>query len=146
MFQFSSRSNDHQKTCWMVDERVGTNVSPIKPNSDNIRQDAGHTEVSSLRWRHNDVSNHRPLYCLPNRFFRCWSKKASKLRVTGLCEGNSPVTGEFPAQMASYAENISMWWRHLAKIWFHIPKSRALVLNYFHSASIDGHGPFITLA
>ena len=24
-------------------------------------------------------------------------RKTSKLRVTGLCEGNSPVTGEFPA-------------------------------------------------
>ena len=21
-------------------------------------------------------------------------------------------TGEFPAQMASYAENVSIWWRH----------------------------------
>ena len=40
------------------------------------------------------------------------SKKTSKLRVTGLCAGNSPVTGEFPAQMASYAENLSIWWRH----------------------------------
>ena len=38
--------------------------------------------------------------------------KTSKLRVTGLCEGNSPVTGEFPAQRASYAENDSIWWRH----------------------------------
>ena len=28
--------------------------------------------------------------------FRCRSKKTSKLRVTGLCAGNSPVTGEFP--------------------------------------------------
>ena len=28
-------------------------------------------------------------------------KKKSKLRVTGLCEGNSSVTGEFPAQRAS---------------------------------------------
>ena len=27
------------------------------------------------------------------------------LRVTGLCAGNSPDTGEFPAQMASKAEN-----------------------------------------
>ena len=26
--------------------------------------------------------------------------------------GNSPVTGEFPAQMASNAENVSIWWRH----------------------------------
>ena len=39
-------------------------------------------------------------------------KKTPKLRVTGLCEGNSPGTGEFPAQMASNAENVSIWWRH----------------------------------
>ena len=39
------------------------------------------------------------------------SKKTSKLRVTGLCDGNSPVTCEFPAQMASNAENVSIWWR-----------------------------------
>ena len=32
------------------------------------------------------------------------SKKASKLRVTGICKGNSPVTGEFPAQKASNVE------------------------------------------
>ena len=69
----------------------------------------------SLRWRHNDhagVSNHQPRGCLLNRLFRRKSKKTSKLRVTGLCAGNSPGTGEFPAQMASYAENVSIWWRH----------------------------------
>ena len=38
--------------------------------------------------------------------------RRSKLRVTGLCEGNSPVTGEFSAQRASNAENVSIWWRH----------------------------------
>ena len=69
----------------------------------------------TLRWRHNDhagVSNHQPQGCLLNRLFRRKSKKTSKLRVTGLCVGNSPGTGEFPAQMASYAENVSIWWRH----------------------------------
>ena len=68
----------------------------------------------SLRWRHNgrdSVSNHQLHICLLNRLFRCWSKKTSKLRVTGLCAGNSPGTGEFPAQMASYVKNVSMWWR-----------------------------------
>ena len=68
-----------------------------------------------LRWRHNDhagVSNHQPHGCLLNRLFRRKSKKTSKLRVTGLCVGNSPGTGEFPAQMVSYAENVSIWWRH----------------------------------
>ena len=49
---------------------------------------------------------------LLNCFFKLRSKKTSKLRVTGLCAGNSPVTGEFPAQMASNAENVSVWWRH----------------------------------
>ena len=50
--------------------------------------------------------------CLLNRLFRRKSKRTSKLRVTGLCVGNSPETGEFPAQMASSAENVSIWWRH----------------------------------
>ena len=69
----------------------------------------------ALQWRHNGrngVSNHQPHDCLPNGLFRCRSKKTSKLRVTGLCAWNSPVTGEFPAQRASYAENVSIWWRH----------------------------------
>ena len=69
----------------------------------------------TLRWRQNgrdSVSNHQPHDCLPSRLFRHRSKKTSKLRVTGLCAGNSPGTGEFPAQMASYAENVSIWWRH----------------------------------
>ena len=69
----------------------------------------------SLQWRHNgpdSVSNHQPHYCLLNRLFGPRSKKTSKLRVTGLCAWNSPGTGEFPAQMASYAENVSIWWRH----------------------------------
>ena len=40
------------------------------------------------------------------------SKIISKLCVTGLCAGNSPEIGEFPAQMACNAENVSIWWRH----------------------------------
>ena len=39
-------------------------------------------------------------------------KQTSKLRVTGFCVGNSPGTGEFPAQLASNAENVSIRWRH----------------------------------
>ena len=69
----------------------------------------------TLEWRHNghdSVSNHQPHDRLLNRLFRRRSKKTSKLRVTGLCVGNSPGTGEFPAQMASNAENVSIWWRH----------------------------------
>ena len=67
----------------------------------------------SLQWRHNGrdgISNHQPHHCLLNHLFRHRSKKTSKLRITGLCVGNSPVTGEFPTQMASNAENVSIWW------------------------------------
>ena len=81
------------------------------------------THFSSWQWslnitlqlRHNEhygVSNHQSHDCLSSRLFRRRSKKISKLRVTGLCAGKSPVTGEFPAQRASNAENIPIWWRH----------------------------------
>ena len=72
-----------------------------------------------LQWRHNgrdSVSNHQPRDCLLNRLFRRRSQKPSKLRVTGLCAGKSPGTGEFPEQMASDAENVSIWWRHHANM------------------------------
>ena len=39
-------------------------------------------------------------------------RKTSKLRVTGLCEGNPPVTGLKPSQRDSAAENISIWWHY----------------------------------
>ena len=61
----------------------------------------------SLQWRHNgrdSASNHQPHDCLLKHLFRRRSKKTSKLRVTSHCAGNSPGTGEFPAQMASNAE------------------------------------------
>ena len=72
-----------------------------------------------LQWRQNErdgVSNHRRLDCLLNRLFRHRSKKTSKLRVTGLREGNSPVTSEFPEVtgefLAQKPVTRNIWWRH----------------------------------
>ena len=70
---------------------------------------------STLQWRHNEcdgASNHQRPDCLLSRLFRRWSNNTSNLRVTGLCEGNSAVIGEFPAQKASNEENVSICWRH----------------------------------
>ena len=53
----------------------------------------------TLRWRyngHDGVSNHQPHGCLLNRLFKRKSKKTSKLRVTGLCVGNSPRSVNSP--------------------------------------------------
>ena len=69
------------------------------------------TKWSSFSRRHFQVQ-FQPNDCLINRLFGRRSKKTSKLRVTGLCAGNSPAVGEFPAQMASKAEKFSIWWRH----------------------------------
>ena len=71
--------------------------------------------MPTLQWRHNEhdgVSNPQSRGYLLNRLFRHRSKKTSKLRVTGLCVGNSPVTSEFPAQKTSNAENFSIEWHH----------------------------------
>ena len=69
------------------------------------------TGASESCWRYG-VSTHQLHDCLLNRLFRRRSKKTSTLRFTGLCVRNSLGTGEFPAQMASNAETVSMSWRH----------------------------------
>ena len=73
------------------------------------------TGMIPLQWRHNGgdgVSSHQPHDRLLNHLFRRRSKKISKLRATDLCAVNSSVTGEFPAQRPSNADNDSIWWRH----------------------------------
>ena len=74
----------------------------------------------TLQRRHNElygVSSHRRDHCLLHCWFRRGSKKTSKLHVTGLCGGNSPVTGDFSAQRASNAENVFIWWSHHGITW-----------------------------
>ena len=63
-----------------------------------------------MQWHHNElngVSNHPASRLFAQPFVQAQIKEKSKLRVTGLCEGNSPVTGEFPTQRASNKENVS---------------------------------------
>ena len=95
---------------------ISKNLKKIELNYTTKNRIVIHVTIhDTLRWSHNGrdgVSSHQPHDCLLNRLFRRISKKTSKLRVTGLCVGKSPGTGEFPAQMASNAENVSIWWRH----------------------------------
>ena len=55
------------------------------------------------------------------------SKKTSKLRVIGLCKGNSPVTGEFPTQRASNMEKK-----------FHLITSSISTVNVTHAVTQYG--------
>ena len=67
-------------------------ISVIKQEF-NSKTDACYTMISNripLLWRHDGgecVSNHQPHNWLLNRIFGRWSKKASKIRVTGLLRG-----------------------------------------------------------
>ena len=104
---------DHRYVMWP--DQNNRNLLPkcfLKPDKADSNY---HRTPVTLQWRHNGrdgVSSHQPHDCLLNRLFRHKWKKTSKLRVTGLCAGNSPVTGEFPTQKAGNAENVSIWWRH----------------------------------
>ena len=58
-------------------------------------------QISDRYDHYNIQSHHQPHDCLLIKAPRHWP----------LC-GEFTGTGEFPAQRASYAENVSIWWRH----------------------------------
>ena len=92
------RSCDADRQAGMVNDNISTTVGSL------VKQRNFNT---SLQRRHNGrdgVSNHNRLDFLLYCLFRRRSKKTSKLRVTGLCEGNPPVTGGFLSQRISNAE------------------------------------------
>ena len=66
---------------------------------------------NALHWRHNDHDGAlNQLFTQP--FIQTQIKENIKApRHWPLC-GEFTGTGEFPAQTASDAENVSIWWRH----------------------------------
>ena len=90
-------------------------------------------EPNILHWRHNghnSVSNHQPHDCLFSRLFPSRSKETSKLRVTGLCAGNSPHKWPATRKMFPFDDVIMFMTRHMYayihtpihydQIWFYI--------------------------
>ena len=104
------------------------------------------TVTSWWRWRFKSPV----IRLFLKRLFRRRTKKTSKLRVTGLCEGNPPVNGGFPSQRANNVGNVSIWWLHhefhllrcdlsqsfewFKMYWYTIPSTHTLRLNYCHIA------------
>ena len=84
----------------------------------------------ALRWRNNgrdSVSNHNLTIVYSTVYSGADKKKNIKVpRHWPLCVGNSPGPGEFPAQMASNAGNVSIWWRHHGLVHAHIYASVGL--------------------
>ena len=81
---------------WMIPDDTFLQVARDAEAHRSGNRDHWMNEPSSkdtLRWRQNgrdSVSNHQPGHCLLSLLFERRSRKTSKLRVTGLCVGNSP--------------------------------------------------------
>ena len=97
-FEFSTYKNSYTLPLW-----VGYGVSFVSSLGK-------HCNDFIMSMVASQITNLKTIYSTV--YSRRRSKKTSRLCVTGLCAGNSPVTGEFPAQRASKAENVSIWWRH----------------------------------
>ena len=52
----------------------------------------------------------------------------------GICEGNSPLTNEFPTQRASNAETVFIWWRHIVYLHRLSQRGRSLSTTIWYRA------------
>ena len=112
-YNYFTISSKNESNSASLSEGRDTSMIPMLSNmKSNVFPLISSLIIVTLQWRYNSVSNHQPHDCFLNRLFWHRSKQTSKLRVTGLCAGNSPEAGEFPAQMGSNAEHFSIWWRH----------------------------------
>ena len=68
-------------------------------------------------WMRNHIEFSVPCYhsSMPDfkRYWTWWRQQMETFSaLLAICVGNSPLIGEFPSQMASNTENVSICWRH----------------------------------
>ena len=98
-----------QETCCWKLAMIRQWSGVLPPYAESFRTQ--HMFSISIQWRHNEhdgATNHQPHECL----LKVRIKENIKAPRHWPLWGNSSVSGEFPAQRASNAENVSIWWRH----------------------------------
>ena len=88
-----------------------TGVSIVCSSADQRKHQSSHYRDVIMSTMASQITSFMLVY---STVYSRVDQRKYQLRVTGFWEGNSPVTGEFPAQRASDAENVSIWWRHHA--------------------------------
>ena len=121
--------------CHSVKSTINSWRNIMHTSNQNVDHTWNPIHYSDGKNERDGVSNHRCIDFLLNRLYRRRSTKTPKLCVTGACGGNSPVTGEFPAQRASNAENVSIWWHHHAMATFEMVKYLSIV-RYLYCQAI----------
>ena len=76
-----------------------TDTHTLNTHYNDVIMSAIASQISGVSIVYSTVGTDRPI-----------SKKTSMFRAIGMCAGNSPVIGEFPAQNASNADKDSIWW------------------------------------
>ena len=104
--------------------------NPLTFNISFFSYHEGNTCISGIRvhWNTYEWSGVRFLLCSPEKYedthinIAWWRHQIETFSaLLAICAGNSPVPGEFPAQMASNAENVCISWRHHEMYWV-VPK------------------------
>ena len=104
--------------------------------------------ITVTSYRRDSVSNHQPHHCLLNRLYRRWSKKTSKLRVTGLCVGNSPVNSPhkwpgtrkmFPFDDVIMTQQTRTYWHIICVTcsWYAKYIDRSFPISCLHVTAVD---------
>ena len=84
-----------------------------------MRATTKHSHYNDVMNERDNVSNHQPQDCLLNHLFGRRSKKTSKLRVTGLCAGNSPGIHHGPVTPYGVGAIGQYWLRSWLVAWWH---------------------------
>ena len=136
-------------TIWTLMSSVLKKADKLNLSLSLYRISAGSRHLITLQWHNNEhdgICNHQCIDCLLNRLIRCRLKETSKLCVTGLCERNSLVTGDFPAQRPVMRkrkmfpfDDVIMWMISFCKGQVMIAMKRMLGKLWFldHNSSSD---------
>ena len=108
--KFTSKmsSSYRRPLCWGISMSKGTAWSYLPPDPE-LNPDGG------ISFHFNDVIMSAMAFQITSimivysTVYSGRSKKTPKLCVTDLCEGNSRVASEFPAQRTRNEENVSIW-------------------------------------
>ena len=91
---------------WQFKNIFGSDVDPKKYDVAAVMYSiSGNNNDVKMGARASQITSPTTVYLI---VYSDADKKTLKLRVNGLCAGKLPGTGEFPAQMASYSENVSI--------------------------------------
>ena len=114
---------------WWVQHIYCINTLDYKESDDNMFNPILKENVPGRKYPTSCAFAEQDLF---NHLFRRRSKKTSKLRVTGLCEGNPSITSGLPSQRPSDVENASIWRCH------HGPLARYVKLQVAHAPGMLG--------